>query len=419
MDFTFFQRKQRKPKRVATTDGILLPDIPPTDTIVSRSVPSASEKLSPANRAALPESKKKLAWQMPLMSGRLSTKDQSLFAKRLSFLIKAGVPVLESLHVLRKQTESRRAGRVLDRVIQDVANGRFLSGALDRYRRHFGEFAINIIRVGESSGVLSQNLHYLAEELEKKEALRKKVISALVYPIFITLATLGVTSMLTVYIFPKVLPIFNSLSVELPLTTRILIGVSDFLKAYGLPLLGVVLAVSIALVVLHRNVKQFRIVSDRVFIHLPLSGLIMRNYNMANICRTLGLMLKSGVMVVDALETTAETTRNRVYRAHLRHAAEHVKRGEQISQHFQKHSVLFPVVMSHMIAIGERTGNLSDTLVYLSELYEGEVDSLTKNLSSAIEPVLMILMGLLVGFVAVSVITPIYEITQNLSNQIR
>ena len=350
--------------------------------------------------------------------GRLSVREQTLFAKRLSFLIGAGVPVLESLHVLREQTTSKNVQKVLTHVIKDVANGRFLSGALGRFQNLFGEFAINIVRVGESSGVLAQNLRYLAEELEKKEALRKKVIGALVYPIFITVATLGVTALLTVYIFPKILPIFNSVGVKLPITTRILIAVSSFLRENGLWLLLVLAVVGIGTVILHRNVPAFRMVSDRVMLRLPLAGRIMQFFNMANITRTFGLLLKSGGTIVGAVETTARTTRNRVYRRELDRALEHVKRGEQISEHFKKHPGLFPILVAHMVAIGEKTGNLSDTLVYLSNLYEEEVNSLTKNLSSLIEPVLMILMGLLVGFVAVSVITPIYEITQTLSNQI-
>jgi len=258
----------------------------------------------------------------------------------------------------------------------------------------------------------------LGSELEKKEALRRTVVSALVYPIFVTAATLGVTGLLMVYIFPKILPIFSSVGVKLPITTVILIEVSSFLRSYGLALLGVLVAISVGLVVLHRNVSTFRIVSDRILLKIPISGRIMQNYNMANITRTFGLLLKSGVTVVDAIETTAQSTRNRVYQRELQRAAEHVKKGEQVSDHFKKHRGLFPILVSHMISIGEKTGNLSDTLVYLSGMYEEEVDTMTKNLSHAIEPVLMIVMGLLVGFVAVSVISPIYEITQTISEQI-
>lgn len=350
-----------------------------------------------------------------LLGRRLSTRDQMFFARRLSFLVGSGVPLLESLEVLLEQVSSRALTHVLTRTVEDVRNGKALAVALSRFSGQFGEFAINIIKVGESGGALATNLRYLAEELEKKDALRKKVVSALVYPIFITVATLGVTGLLTVYIFPKITPIFNSLNVDLPLTTRILIGVSAFLREYGLVLVGVLLVLAVILVVLHRNIRAFRALWDRMLLALPIAGGMVQYYNMATLSRTLGLLLTSGTSIVEALHTTRDTMRNLTYRAELDRAIEHVRAGEKISAHFRRHQRLFPSMVSHLVAIGERTGNLADTFIYLSEFYEGEIDTSAKNLSNALEPALMIMMGVLVGFVAVSVITPIYEITQTLS----
>lgn len=346
---------------------------------------------------------------------RLSTREQMFFARRLSFLVGSGVPLLESLEVLQEQTTSRALSRILLQVSADVRNGRFLSDALKRYRGYFGEFAINIIKVGESSGVLAQNLKHLAEELEKKDALRKKVISALVYPIFITIATLGVTGLLTVYIFPKITPIFNSLNVDLPVTTRVLIMVSEILRAHGLWMIVGLIVLTILFVVLYRTLKPVRYVLDRIALMIPIAGRMVQYYNIATLCRTLGLLLKSGTSILEALHTTRDTTRNLRYKKELTNVIEHVRGGEKIARHFEKHPGLFPSLVSHMIAIGERTGNLADTFIYLSDFYESEVDTSAKNLSNALEPALMILMGVLVGFVAVSVITPIYEITQTLS----
>src|SRR3989338_2807910 len=172
---------------------------------------------------------------------RFSVKDQTLFAKRLSFLIKAGVPVSESMHMIHQQARSAGKKRVFGAIANDVTGGQYLSASLAKHRQHFGDFAINIIRVGEQGGVLSGNLAYLAEELQKKHELKRKVIGALIYPIFISIATLGVTSLLTVYIFPKLMPIFTSLHVDLPLTTQILIGVAEYLRAWGiLTLIGII-----------------------------------------------------------------------------------------------------------------------------------------------------------------------------------
>lgn len=347
--------------------------------------------------------------------GRISTRDQMFFARRLSFLVGSGVPLLESLEVLTEQTKSRGLLKVLTSVVADVRNGKFLSVALSQYSNYFGEFAINIIKVGESGGALAQNLQHLAEELEKKDALRKKVIGALVYPIFITIATLGVTGLLTVYIFPKITPIFNSLDVDLPITTRGLIVISDILREYGLWIVLSLFVLSIVAAVLYKKIETFRRVWDRGTLLVPIGGRMIQYYNMATLCRTLGLLLKSGTSIVDAMHTTRDTTKNLIYKRELTNAIEHVRGGEKIAKHFQKHPGLFPPLVAHMIAIGERTGNLSDTFLYLSEFYDSEVDTSAKNLSNALEPALMIMMGVLVGFVAVSVITPIYEITQTLS----
>jgi type IV pilus assembly protein PilC len=346
---------------------------------------------------------------------RFSIKEQTFFAKRMSFLVKAGIPLIESLHLIRTQTKSPAKKRVFDAVIDDVSNGQYLSTSLGKFKRLFGDFTINLIRVGENSGILSQNLAYLADELQKKQALQRKVIGTLIYPVFITVATLGVTTLLTAYIFPKLMPIFTSLHVQLPLTTRALIWISAYLRNWGLlTLLGlIILAILIFLV--RARFERVRVFGDHVLLSLPVVGRVARAYNLTNFCRTLGLLLRSGITLTSAIEITAETTPNRVYRAAAARVAAQVVRGEPLSKGLVEQPGLYPDIMGHMVSIGEKTGTLSPTLGYLGELYEEEVDELTKGLSNSIEPVLMIVMGLLVGIIAVSVIMPIYEITQHLS----
>ena len=347
--------------------------------------------------------------------GRLSAKEQTHFAKRLSFLVQGGVPLLESLRLVRKQTKSKSKQKMFDTVIDDVSNGQFLSTSLARFKHVFGDFAINIIRIGETSGILSKNLNYLAEELKKKQILRQKVLGSLIYPIFITVATLGITGLLTIYIFPKIMPIFTSLRVTLPLTTRILISVSNFLIHFGIYLLLFIVIVGIIFTIFRIKIERFRYGIDWCLIKLPFIGKMMTGYNMTNFTRTMGLLLKSGVPVVEAVTITADTTTNRLYRKELYIIAENVTRGEQISKYLEDR-IHFPDLLSNMLSIGEETGNLPDTLIYLSEMYEHDLDEMTKGLSSSIEPVLMVVMGLIVGLIAVSVITPIYEITQHLQH---
>ncbi|HWA32369.1 MAG TPA: type II secretion system F family protein [Candidatus Paceibacterota bacterium] len=351
-----------------------------------------------------------------LFSAKFSVKQQAFFAKRLSFLIKAGVPVLESMHQIRKQTKSRAEIKVFDKVIADVANGQSLATSLGRFRRVFGNFAVNIIRAGESSGTLTQNLSYLADELKKKDMLRKKIMSAMLYPIIITVATFGITGFLTVYIFPKIIPIFQGMQIKLPATTRIVIGVANFLRHDGLWLiLGLVLFIA-GVAFLIKKVRPVKFFYHGLVLRVPLSGKIVKNYNLTNTMRTLGLLLKSGISLTESLHVTAETTENLRYKAALYEVSKSVTGGKSISEVLEQMPWLFPPMIPHMVVIGERSGNLSNTLIYLSEFYENEFEDLTKNLSSSLEPILMVIMGFMVGFVAISVITPIYEITSNLKH---
>ena len=345
---------------------------------------------------------------------RFTTKEQTLFAKRLAFLIKAGVPLLESLELIRNQTTSRRKREVFDAVITDVASGQYLSTGLGKFKNLFGEFTIHLIRVGELSGILAQNLLYLADALAKKQALQRKVRSALVYPIFITVTTLGVTGMLTVFIFPKIMPVFISLNITLPLSTRVLLSVSVFLQLYGIYFMGAVLLVVGLFLYLRTKIYTLRHVTDRLLLSIPIAGTITRSYNVANFCRTLGLLLHSGVHVTEAIDITASVTTNLIYREAFEIIVREVTKGETISKHIPTGTVVFPDLLSHMIAIGEKSGSLVETLGYLADLYETEVDEQTKNLSNTIEPILLVVMGVLVGLIAVSVITPIYDITKNL-----
>lgn len=343
-----------------------------------------------------------------------SVKKQTFFAKRLSFLIRAGVPMLESIHVIKDQTKSKGEVKVFEKIIRDVSNGQSLSNSLSKFKKVFGNFAINVIRAGESSGTLIDNLNYLADELKKKEILRKKIMGALLYPIIITIATFGVTGFLTVYIFPKIIPIFQSLNAKLPLSTKIIMWITDLIRHDGFwLLLGLVLLVG-GIVAFIKFFPKVRFAYDGFLLRLPIFGAIVKNYNLTNTLRTLGLLLRSGISLTEALIVTSETTDNVQYKAAFKAISTEVMRGKTMSENIKKYTNLFPEMLTHMLAIGEKSGNLSNTLIYLSEFYEHEFDDQTKNLSSTIEPILMIIMGIMVGFVAISVITPIYEITSSI-----
>jgi type II secretory pathway component PulF len=345
---------------------------------------------------------------------RLSIKEQVHFAKRLAFLISAGVPVVDSLTLLKNQAKSNKQKNLYSEIITSVSSGHYLAHSLAKFEHQFGTFTINLIKIGETSGTLSQNLIYLADELHKKQELRKKIIGALIYPIFITVATLLLSGVLTVFIFPKVMPIFQSLDIKLPLSTIIILTISDFLSNYGWHvIIGAVIIFIASRFALHQS-PPFRFAVHQLALKIPVFGVLLKYYFMTNFCRTLGLLLKSGVSLVDAIIITGNTLGNEVYKRECQKMSASVIAGEQISTYLATKPHIFPDFTAHLIAIGETTGSLIETLIYLSNMFEAEVSDMTKNLSNAVEPILMIFMGLIVGFVAVSVITPIYEVTQHL-----
>jgi len=344
---------------------------------------------------------------------RVPVQEKILFAKNLAVMTKAGMPILDCLRLLQKQVKSKSMKKILNQFIEDVANGQFLSASLEKFKNIFGNFAVNIIRVGETSGILYENLNYLAEELTKKQALRRKVLSALIYPAIVVVATVAITGILIVYVFPKILPIFKSLKIVLPISTRILIALSEFLLAYGVYVAAGVVVLIIAGWLLTK-VQLIRFSMHRLVLCLPIAGSLSQNYNMANFCRTLGLLLKSDIKVVEAINITSDTLTNLVYKKEFENMAREISRGEEISKHLEEEPHLFPSMLTQLVAIGETTGNLSETLLYLSGFYEEKFEEATKNLSTVLEPLMMLIMGAIVGFIAISIITPIYEITQGL-----
>lgn len=344
---------------------------------------------------------------------RLPLQEQINFARHLSITIKAGLPLFEGLKIIRRQTVSRRMGRVLDRLIVEVNNGQSLANSLERHGGVFGDFFINIIRIGETSGSLAENLLYLSEELKKSKFLRSRIKSALIYPTIILIATIGIAALLIFFIFPKVLPIFGSLRIKLPLTTRILIIVSDFLLTRWRWILGGAVA-ALLLIRLSFFLRGTRAFLNRLVLYLPIVGRLTVDVNIANLSRIMGVLLKSGIKIVEAVTITSKTLSNLVYRRALENAAFRIQRGEQLAESLLKEKRLFPKLFANMVEIGENTGNLQDNLFYLSDYYTDEVDLRVHNLTTLLEPLLLIIMGSIVGFIALSIITPIYEVSSSL-----
>jgi len=338
--------------------------------------------------------------------------EKILFTKHLSMMVKSGMTEIESVKLLARQVKSKSFKTILTAVVTDLENGQFLSNALKPYGNVFGNLFISIINLGEKSGTLAENLEFLSKDLKESKALRSKVRAALIYPSILLIATIGVISTLVFLILPKILPIFDSLKAELPITTRILIKVSTVLREEFL-LISLAIAAAIAIWIILLRISKVRYFIHRILLVLPFAGSISKKYNMANLTRSLGILLKSGVRIVEAISTASEMTDNLVYKEALGKVAEEVRRGQELHEYLEKTPNLFPLTVTRMIEVGEKTGNLEENLAYLSEFYKNEVDDTVANLSSVLEPALLLIMGGLVGFVAISIITPIYQITQS------
>ncbi len=343
----------------------------------------------------------------------VKARDQVNFARYLAVMLDAGIPLHEALGVLEVQIEDPSLRYVLQTAIADLGDGLPLHTSIAKFPKLFDVFFINSLGVGEQTGTLASTLRYLAIQLEKSEDIRGKVRSALLYPTIVFTGALGIGAYLAFFMLPKILPMFTTLNVTLPPTTRALLAISGWLTAYWPWFIGIVIAVVVGGGALFR-IPRVRFAAYSLLLRIPVAGRLVQNLQTAKFSRILGTLLTSGVTIVTALNVTADSTDNPVYKKELLLIAREVEGGKTIGDELRLHERLFSRTTTSMVGIGERTGKLSDSLIALAEFTEREVDAMTRNLSTLIEPLTLIVVGLLVGFIALSIITPIYQITQGI-----
>lgn len=346
--------------------------------------------------------------------GRVSFIDKFFFVKHLAMMIKTGLPLREGISEIREQTRSRKFRRVLDDIISHLDNGESLADSLASHSNTFDNLFVSLIRAGEVSGTLEENLNYLTVQLEKSNQLKKKIKTAMLYPALILGSTFILVGVLAVFVLPKLLPLFENFDVELPVSTRFLLWGIRGMQSYGLFVVFWILA-SVLIFLFISRIRTVKIINHTIILKFPITEGISRNVNLAFSARTLGTLIKSGIPLVEALEITADTLSNLVYQEHLKKSVSRIKQGEQIAVYFKSEPDLFPPVFSRMISVGEKTGKLDESLLYLAEFYEREVDDAARNLSTVLEPAMLVVIGFIIGFIAISIITPIYKITHGLS----
>lgn len=346
--------------------------------------------------------------------GRISYLDKVFFIKHLSLMIKSGLPLRESLVILQEQTRKRKFKNVLGDIIENIERGRSLSYSLALYPNIFGSFYINMIKVGEDSGTLEESLNYLVVQLEKNYELRQKMIAAMIYPAIILTAIIVIGSLITYFILPKITGIFKVFKIEIPLATRILIYFTQIITDYGFFILVGVVFLFLILSLISR-IKAVKTLFSKLTLSFPILGSMVRDMNLVYFTRSLGILLKSGVPLISALDITKTTLSNIVYQKKIEELTEKVKEGKPISSFLKKERAVFPSVFSRMIEIGEKTGSLEETLIYLGDFYESELDRALKTFTTIFEPFLLLVVGLVIGFVSLAIISPIYEVTRGLS----
>lgn len=339
---------------------------------------------------------------------RLSHVDILLFTKYLSVLLNSGLPIDEALQIIGQSAKSDFK-KIIDTLSNAVRTGKTLSEGLEEYPRTFSAVYVNLIRAGEGSGSLQKNLDQLSLQLQKEHELTSKIRGAMMYPAVILTVGLCVTIGIFVFILPSINGIFASLQVDLPLPTRVMLWISDTIQAHGLVILPVVVAIVWALAIILR-LKAVKPVTHRAILRIPVIGKLSQQTNLARFTRLMGTLLLSGIPIQEALGISETVLKNVRFRDVFRQVHEEVVRGKTLSSVLESHPRLVPPMALRLIRVGEETGTLGEMFTYLANFYEVEVDDATRNLPALLEPLLIIGIGVMVGGLALAILSPIYKI---------
>ena len=335
-----------------------------------------------------------------------------IYTRQLSTMISAGVPLLESLEVLQEQADTPGFKVCLDGVIDSVRGGSDLSMALEKYPRVFPKVYVSMVRAGEVSGQLDDILVRLAEYMESSEKLKRDIRAAMTYPVISLVLVLGITMFLMVGIVPKFQEIFSTLEVELPAITKAVLGASNAIKNN----IGMVLAACagiMALFVLWKRSSWGSRQWDWIALHIPVFGPLFQKVALSRFSRTFATLIKSGVPILGALEIVAETAGNSVISETIEKAKENVRQGHTLAEPLME-SKVFPPMVTRMVQIGEKSGSLEQLLEKISDFYDDQVSAAVKTLTSMIEPIMISIMGFLVGGIVLAVFLPIFELQKQL-----
>ncbi|OGL84612.1 hypothetical protein A3J03_02300 [Candidatus Uhrbacteria bacterium RIFCSPLOWO2_02_FULL_46_25] len=346
-------------------------------------------------------------WRIPL-AGRVTARDIVIFSRQLSVLTSANVTLVQGLRTLQDQTPNRELGKILKEVADDVEAGTRLSIALGKHPRVFNRFFVSMVKSGETAGRLAEVLNFLADQTEKEYDLVSKVRGAMLYPAFIVTGMIIISVVLLIFVIPRLTSVLLESGATLPLTTRMLIGASSFMRNFWW-LLIILIVGAIVLFRLALRQSDFRESYDKLKLRIPIFGSLLQKIYLARMTRSLHILLSGGVDVVGSLEVVGEVVGNEYYARMIRETQREVADGNSINTIIQQSS-LVPAMVSQMLAVGEESGQMTQILDKLTSFYTREVDNGVTTLVSIIEPLLMVIIGLGVGMIVASIILPMYKL---------
>ncbi|TCI31606.1 type II secretion system F family protein [Exiguobacterium sp. SL-10] len=353
--------------------------------------------------------------EVNLLPERVKIEHLIMYVRQFATLIRAGVPIVRATSILRVQTESKVLKRTLSQVEDDLREGIAFSEAIKKHPRVFSNFFSSMALAGEASGNLEEALDQIGLQLQKQYDVKRKVISALTYPLVVSIVAIGVVAFLMVNVVPTFASIFGQLGGELPLITRIVVAVSDFVAAYWWLIFGgAFLALLIFTWMLKRDKERY--VIDGLLLKLPIFGPIVLKSQIALLTRSLAVLLQAAVPILSAIEITEKIVSNRVIRKGLGQARKMMAQGIPLHEPLERNDS-FPPLMTQMIAVGEESGDLDSMLNEVAEFYETEVETTTDRLKSIIEPLLIVVLASIVGVIVIAIVVPMFQIYGDIQNQ--
>ncbi len=340
--------------------------------------------------------------------GRITIQDKANFTRQLSTMINAGLTITEALSILENQASPAMSQLISD-VIREVEGGGNLADALEKHPKVFDQIYVTLIRSGETAGVLDKVLLRLADNLEKQSEFRRKIKGAMVYPIIVVGGMIVVIAIMVIFVIPKLTLVYEEFQAELPITTRFLIALSKFASRFWW-LAAAILGGLVFLVKLLSQRPEFKKQFDQILFKLPIVGKLRKAMMLTEFTRTLGLLIGSGILIVEAIEVTCKSLGSPNYEEKMKETSKEVEKGLPLAAALAR-TEIFPPILPEMVAVGEETGKLDEVLGKVSAYFEQEADAAVKGLTTAIEPIIMIVLGVGVGFLMISIIMPIYSLT--------